>query len=103
MLTQSERKWCKKRQKINNSPLQEPWVLAPEFVRMAFNEMHEAREAAEFEAMVAAKLAERCVLLEKVVQKALGAAEYINLSAAAENALKVARLQVEEEMEKCIK
>lgn len=52
-----------------------------------------------FEARVAAKLAERCVLLEKVVQKVLGAAEYINLSAAAENALKAARLQVEEEMD----
>jgi len=56
-------------------------------------------EATKFEARVAAKLAERCVLLEKVVQKALGAAEYINLSAAAENALKAARLQVEEEMD----
>lgn len=57
------------------------------------------REAAEFEARVAAKLAERCVLLEKVVQKTLGVAEYINLSAAAENVLKTARLQVEEEMD----
>ena len=56
-------------------------------------------DSAEFEARVAAKLAEQCVLLEKVVQKALGAAEYINLSAAAENALKAARLQVEEEMD----
>ena len=57
------------------------------------------QDAALFEARVAAKLAERCVLLEKVIQKALGAAEYINLSAAAENALKAARLQVEEEMD----
>lgn len=58
----------------------------------------EMREAAEFEARVAVNLAERCVLLEKVAQKALGVAEYINLSAAAENTLKAARLQVEEEM-----
>ena len=57
------------------------------------------KEAAEFSERVAAKLAERCVLLEKVVQKALGAAEYVNLSAAAENALKAARLAVEEEMD----
>ncbi len=84
MLTQSERKWCKKRQKINNSPLQEPWVLAPEFMRMAFNEMHEAREAAEFEAMVAALLAD------------------IDFSPVADTRpwvrLKYARLAVEEEM-----
>lgn len=71
-----------------------------EIQKMAFEkERRELQEAAEFEARVAAKLAERCVLLEKVVQKALGAAEYINLSAAAENALKAARLQVEEEMD----
>lgn len=71
-----------------------------EIQKMAFEkERRELLEAAEFEARVAAKLAERCVLLEKVVQKALGAAEYINLSAAAENALKAARLQVEEEMD----
>lgn len=59
----------------------------------------ELQEAAEFETRVAANLAERCVLLEKVVQKTLGVAEYINLSAAAENVLKAARLQVEEEMD----
>ena len=80
MLTQSERKWCKKRQKINNSPLQEPWVLAPEFLRMAFKEMHEAREAAEFEARVAALIAE------------LYADKFADV------VLKHARLQVEEEM-----
>lgn len=62
-------------------------------------ERRDLLEAAEFEARVAAKLAERCVILEKVVQKALGAAEYINLSAAAENTLKAVRLQVEEEMD----
>lgn len=56
-------------------------------------------DAALFEARVAAKLAERCVLLENVVQKALGAAEYINLSAATENALKAAQFMVEEEMD----
>lgn len=57
MLTEREKKWCKKRQKTNKAPIEEPWVLAPEFMLMAFREMHEAREAAEFSERVAVKLA----------------------------------------------
>lgn len=59
---------------------------------------YDYKDALEFSERVTTMLAERCVLLEKVVQKALGAAEYINLSAAAENTLKAARMAVEEKM-----
>lgn len=95
MLTDSEREWLEQRDAIRFALdgyrvpcLDGPYEMRPDY-----------EAAAEFESRVAAKLAERCVLLEKVVQKTLGVAEYINLSAAAENVLKAARLQVEEEMD----
>jgi Zn ribbon nucleic-acid-binding protein len=94
MLTQSEKKWCKKRQRINNSPLQEPWVLAPEFMLMAFNEMHEAREAAEFEGRVAMWLAKHISFLD-----CLSCGCDVRRSDCTVCRMKKARLAVEEEMD----